>query len=137
MTHESIDHRLLGLERSQRRLRSLVLLLAVLAGALVLLAAAPSRPSPDIVSARAVRILDEKGTVRATLTVNAGGEPLLLLTDRQGEARASLFVTNDGRPALGLRDAKGRNRAMLALEPGDIPFLSFRDEKGKQIWSAP
>ena len=137
MTHESLDQRLLGLERSQRRLRSFVLLLAVLAGALIVLAAAPPRPAPDVVNARAVRILDEKGTARATLTVNADGEPLLLLTDRQGEGRASLFVTNDGRPALGLRDAKGRNRATLALEPGDVPFLSFRDDKGKQIWSAP
>jgi hypothetical protein len=133
----SMQERLSQLERSQRRLRRVVLGLVVgLAGAWCV-AAVDDRP----LEGHALKLTDADGRVRVVLTasnglslLDAGGTPRVALgVDADGPglvlsgdaSRAILSVNADG-PALTYTGAAGRLRAILALVKGD-PGLVFFD----------
>lgn len=107
----------------------------------------------DELRAKRVTVVDDKGNIRAMLSVTDGGSQLLmsdnknhtrvkLYTDAEGSAtmalcdeknqpRVLLFVSDDGTPQLALSDEKGKGRARLHLAADGSPNMSVDDSKGK------
>ena len=84
-----------------------------------------------------VRLLDQKGNVRATLEVYPQGHPNLTLRDEKGEVRAMLALAFDDSPVIWMYDEKGKTRAVGGLGSDGSPILTLRDKEGEAIWSAP
>jgi len=108
--------------------------------ALARLGAPEGRPRLDL--------LDQGGKVRATLGLEAGGEPGLKLYDPQEKPRAELELGPEGEAALNLRDENGQLRAALGnvgpknLGPDSTMVratssLALFDENGRVVWLAP
>jgi hypothetical protein len=146
MPPDALTARLAALERSHRRLRALVAILALALAAAALLGAGDD----GVLSGRTLKLLDEKGRLRVLLTTNTGlsflddagrpramvgldaaGTPGLVLN---GDAsRAILNVNHDG-PALTLMGDRGGLRAILALvrgEPGLVFFDAQEQERAR------
>jgi hypothetical protein len=89
--------------------------------------AKPSR----IVSAEEFQLVDEKGAIRAALSMSMGG-PGIILFDKAGKFRAVLsLATKEDSPVLSLADAEGHHRATLALRVNGEPYLALLDKAGK------
>jgi len=80
--------------------------------------------SPDLT------LFDEKGEVRAMLTLDFDGSPALYMNDEKGEVRAEVAVHFDGMPRVWLFDEAGESRVELDLLGGG-PNLTLRDENGE------
>ncbi|MFA6470992.1 MAG: hypothetical protein WCU00_03040 [Candidatus Latescibacterota bacterium] len=81
-----------------------------------------------VIQAKSFEVVDDKGRIRARLTVKELGG-VLGLYDENGKPRAALSVIKDG-PGLLLYDERGEGRASLTIIRRG-PELIFRDEKGK------
>ena len=80
---------------------------------------------------------DQRGLIRASLTIGADGFPGLVFHDQHGEVRVFLGVV-DGEPILGLRDRSGTQRAMVKLGKADgTPLIFVTDTDGNMLWHAP
>jgi hypothetical protein len=95
-------------------------------------AAAQAAPGPSrVVTAEEFQMVDEKGTVRAALSMSMGG-PGLILFDKGGKFRAVLsLATGEDSPVLSLGDGEGNHRATLALRVNGEPYLALLDKGGK------
>lgn len=143
MSSDAVAARLTALERSQRRLRVLVL---ALAGAL-LAAFVVRGGKDDALVGRTLTLLDDQGRARVLLTPGSG----LSFLDAQGrgravlgldgnnapglvlngdDSRAILNVNADG-PALAMTGERGKLRAILALVKGQ-PGLAFFDGEERE-----
>ncbi|HYA02743.1 MAG TPA: hypothetical protein VEI04_06480 [Syntrophobacteria bacterium] len=90
----------------------------------------PTKPS-RILTAEEFQLVDEKGTVRAALSMSMGG-PGIVLFDKAGKFRAVLgLATGEDSPVLSLGDAEGRHRATLALRVNGEPYFALLDKEGK------
>jgi hypothetical protein len=119
MAPDALADRLAALERSQRRLRAAITVLALGLATAVLLGAADD----GVLSGRTLKLLDEQGRVRVLLTTRTG----LSLLDETGRPRASLGLETDGAPALLLNgDA---SRVILGVN-GDGPALALTGARG-------
>ena len=89
--------------------------------------------APEVIRAQKFELVDEKGKVRAELTL-VDGIPGLLLSDQEGKPRAALGLDKNGTPSLSLHDSSGKTRAALSfMRPGGTaPTLAMFDERGKQ-----
>ncbi len=148
-----LEARVLRLERANRRL---LLAWGLTLSALLLVGA---QTTTDIVRARRIELVDERGVPLATLAParnGAGGE--LILRDRDGERRASL-AAEPGAATLGLSggriddpagtaalraDADGAALGILGSKAGlsasvrkDKPRIATTDAKGKETFAAP
>lgn len=111
-----IVQRLEKVEKQNRTLKRLVLIMALSVGAIVTMGQA--RPAARTVEAEQFVVKDPQGLVRATLGFLRGA-PLLNLYDKAGVVRESLMVGANGVPGLSLFDAAGNQTANLAgLEEG-------------------
>ena len=125
--HDNCEHtnrRLEALERTNRRWRRAAAALAAAAPALLLLGAA--RPKPRTVEAGEYRLVDEKGTLRASLS-SRKATTAFFLADESGTVRARLAL--DGSARLELSDASGKPRASLALKADGAPELMVGTDK--------
>ncbi len=69
--------------------------------------------------------MDEKGTVRALLGVQAdNGAPGFLLADAQGRPRVAVHVSADGNPAVDLLDPGGAPRLHMGLDAAGAPAIT-------------
>ena len=129
-----VQARLDRLEASLRRTR--FTLTAVILAALLTLAGGSllATASSDTITARAFRLTDAQGRVRALLGMTPDG-PGLSLLDEQGEVRAGLSVNSDG-PGLVFADEQGKVRAGLAVHQGR-EGLTLRNAAGRSTFSAP
>ena len=140
----SLAARVSMLERSNRNHKVILSVLVAAAAACATLAAA----GDQIVTARAVHLLDDDGKPRVLLSVRAG----LSILDAQRRPRAVLSLDGEGPglalygetsqvgmianvnrdgPALTMRDNQGRTRAMLAaIDQG--PGLILWDTKDRE-----
>jgi len=104
-----------------------------------------------------VRLLDDKGKMRAALSLLRGGTPTLVLYTEKGEIRAVLAVPADGRSTLGIADETsdtgvvlgllgdggaglvvyGKGKVAMGMHPDGRPRLVLADKKGNIIWGAP
>ena len=117
------DHRLLRLERHNRLLTAL--LLCCLAGAL----SGYSGGVPELVTARAFRVIDENGTNRIDLVMQ-DGQPCLSLNSDDGTPQVLIYVSRADGATIGLTGVTGRpsallfadrEKAALLLSPGRHP----------------
>ncbi|HSP97215.1 MAG TPA: hypothetical protein VL049_08215 [Candidatus Dormibacteraeota bacterium] len=145
MSPDAIAARLTALERSHRRLRSLVAALVVaLLGAVV-----AGAGTDGVLVGRTLKLLDDQGRVRVLLTASSGisfldakgrGRAVLGLdgNDAPGlvlngdDSRAILNVNPDG-PALAMTGERGRLRAILALVKGQPGVVFFDREERERV----
>ena len=81
-----------------------------------------------------IRIIDERGKVRAKLGVTIDG-PGLTLADDSGHTRAWMGFANDA-IRVGFADEQGNSRAFFGVTPSG-PTAKLYDEGQSVVWSAP
>ncbi|MFQ5987098.1 MAG: hypothetical protein ACE5KQ_07050 [Thermoplasmata archaeon] len=119
------------LERQNRWLKRVGVVVMVLAGALLLIGQA--QPKWKIEAERFV-VKDANGKVRAELGM-AGYGPALVLYDGDGTRRAALGIAQKG-PALFIFDTAEKRRAAFGVgEKG--PALALYDGNGKTLFFKP
>ena len=117
----TLDKRIERLEAENRRLKGWGLTAIVLLGALGL-----NQGTPDVVQARAFEVVDEAGTVRASLALTALPEGPELALYGEGKIRARLSLPGWG-PEFILFDALDEPAATLRLGLGG-PLLDLKGE---------
>ena len=126
-----VQARLASLERSSARWRR-VSSLALGGWVLVLaVAATPASHPPQSIeelTVRKLRLVDESGTVRAELSLDAKGRGGLYVLDPAGRVRAEVTADSEASLVM-LRDVAGRNRLGLAVDT--FPHLMLHDEHQK------
>jgi hypothetical protein len=156
-----LEGRVSRLERENRRWKRLAAVGPALALVALLGQALPSagarghdspgaRPAltPTVIEAERFVLRDARGAARASLSMAADGEPLLLFLDRDGAARTvlapshlvlsgeepgttvKLLVNRGGTPALRL-EKEGRLRAVLGMAGDGTLALGFYGDDGK------
>jgi hypothetical protein len=147
------------LQRTNRRLGSVMGALLLMTGALILMGqAGTSQPqsleaeqfilrgsdgkvrgamgiAPD--GAVGLNLNDIKGQTRITLDLAADGSPGLDFYDPQGKLRATFALGPTGTPGLGLYDDFGKLRTSLDVPAVNTPGLAFYHVGGKPAWGAP
>jgi hypothetical protein len=115
--HEVLE-RLESVEKQNRRLKwagSLLLIAIALAG-LAIVAVGRRTGPPEVIQARKFVLLDDKGRVRADLSMGrSGAEPELALYDEEGRVRAVLDADVTG-PYLGFYDRNGLRQVVLGAD---------------------
>ena len=119
-----IAGRVQRLERDNRRLRLAAGCLVALVVAVPLVGAVLPQEVPEVIEARAFRVLDEQG---ASQTYLSGA--LAFYDDQGGVLRVLL-----GAGGLSFVDEQGTLRLQLTIDPA---ALRMYDEEGNVIWSAP
>ena len=71
-----------------------------------------------VVTARAVRLVDNDGNVRGLWNTDANGEPALWMYDRNGATRIELDTT-ENTPSLSLHDDDGNRRVYFGMDNTD------------------
>ncbi|HWN57875.1 MAG TPA: hypothetical protein VNO74_07225 [Methylomirabilota bacterium] len=145
------------LQRTNRRLGSVIGAIILVTGALVLMGQT-SQPQtleatefvlrgsdgkvrgamgvlPD--GAMRLNLTDVKGQTRITLDVEPDGSPGLDFYDPQGKLRATLALSSIGTPGFGLYDETGKLRTSLDVPAVNTPGLAFYKQDGKPAWGAP
>jgi hypothetical protein len=136
-----------------RWLVALAVLCVVVAAAAVAYAAGKAKPAvpvQEVVRAQKFELVDEKGKVRAELSIHPDGlGPILVMYDQAGDIRADLSVVNDGPARLVFHEKGGKRQAWLEdsgltlLEGLDVraalsatkdpgPARALYDQAGKQ-----
>lgn len=118
-------------ERSTRFLSATVSLLLL---SLILVTSADSAEggsgkAPDVVRARAIELVDERGQVRASLEIESSGEAVFRMRDAQGAIRVKLGASESGSGLLLLDDRT--EPALHLLASGDATTLTLAQE-GKE-----
>ena len=141
----TLADRLAALERSQRRLRGLVLALAVALLGTLLVGAGDD----GVLTGRTLKLVDDQGKVRVLLTPASG----LSFLEPSGKARAILGLDGDGGPglvlygdgsrailnvnrdgpALAMTGERGGLRAILALVKGQPGLVFFDGEERERV----
>ena len=125
-----VEHRLLRLERSNRRLRILVGAIAVAAGVAASVGRADAKPehAPRL-KVEQLELVDAEGVVRARLGVEDDGAASLTIIDPHAGTKATLTTLKSGSPGLVLRNADGKGQLIASVgEAG--PTLVLCDPKG-------
>lgn len=110
--HDSVEARIGRLERSQRRLAAVAL---VLAAALVVAWAHPPAADPDVVRARQVQLVDAAGRVRIVLRHDSS-ETGMFIMDDLGDVRLGAAQFAHGGGGFALHGPAGRGSAVLYLK---------------------
>jgi len=143
------------LERRNRHLTRILgaLLLAVIAWPM--LGAADKPTAGKTIEAQKIVIRDAKGAVRAELSTEPGGAPVLAFTDGKGGATMTLRGEANN-PIIELADgaggsvwlsasttgaslslSKGKGEIELASRGTGEPSIRLQDKDGKMVWHAP
>jgi hypothetical protein len=113
-------------------LRALLASNAILLAALVWTQIRPEPPVPDVVRARLIELINDRGEMRAQLHVAENGSGELRLRSGSGEVRVKLGATDDGAILL-LLDGSTEPGVRLATEK-DGPSLRLIDRtKGERV----
>ncbi len=125
---QTLATRVEALERENRRLKRVALLVAAALTALA--AIGMSAPPTKTLDLEILRIVDAKGKARAVLGMGDDG-PALAMLDEKGRLRANLGVAKEG-TSLDLLDASETPRAQLVVDAKQEPHLDFTDARGVQ-----
>ena len=131
---EFFSSRLAQVEKQNRRIKQVLLLLVIGIGGLGIMGQGQRQPGQelrillqdsaekrasaersiveDLVRARQFVLVDQSGKDRASLVTDAAGSVFLIMFDRNGKPRADLSVGNFG-PSLTLLDPSGQARAVF------------------------
>lgn len=110
---DSIDHLETRVRRLERRNRLLIAGWLVVIPALTVAMSAGSDEAIEVISARAVRIVDAENRPRAELGIDEDGSAGLFLKDSDGRVRGTL-IHDDQQTALYLLDDEGSIRVGAA-----------------------
>jgi len=93
--------------------------------------------SDKVITAQTFKLVDGKGSTRASISMSAGGQPALELFDTTQRVRVLFDMSAKGDPQLFLMDEDGtiRTEMGLGLESKGRPFLNLRDQDGNVFWS--
>lgn len=117
-----------------RRLQVLVAVNVLLLAALFVRdRGASAAPDPDVVRARLIELVDDKGQVRAQLKVEPDGEAVFRLRDAKGEIRVKLGASADGSGLLLLDGTTAPGVQVLAKTAGSSISLANRDGSRRVI----
>lgn len=131
---QSIEKRVLALERENRRLKLFGLCgLLCLSG---LSQVSTASGSAETIRAKSLQITDGTGKTRLTLKTEEDGRPTLSLSDEKGKDRVLVGLFPGGNPLLQLTADDG-GIAQVARRPGAKSFFNVRDKDWKIIWEAP
>ena len=86
----------------------------------VSLACGSAETGSDLISTRALEIVDAQGVPRIIMSTFSNGSPTLVFLDEDGDQRAWIFLADDGSPNLILSD-----KPKIALEDGAGNVLSI------------
>jgi hypothetical protein len=160
-TTESLSNRFASLERQNRRLRVGLIAVVCLVGAAVLVGAqgadkAKASKNAVTLSGAAFNLVDDKGTVRASLSLDDTGRPslqmyqadgnrMISLGDEQVGAFLTIFDNNDRRTvSLGTNYTTGtfllldnhypeKSKTLIELQRNDnLAQIRIRDKAGKE-----
>jgi hypothetical protein len=143
----SIEQRLAALERQNRVLRRGWLLLFPLAGLAVLAIvlgqasiscssekkAAPAPPS-DVLQARRLEILNDKGVAVVVISSDARGSGKLVTSTTDGAQLVQLASTEEG-GTIAAAGSQGRLRAAMAVAKGDDGTIFTFDGRNQRLIS--
>jgi len=152
-----LERRQAELQRTNRRMGSVMGALILLAGSLILMGETRQPQSLDAEQfvlrtsdgkvrgamgitpdgAVGLNLNDIKGQTRITLDVSADGAPGLDFYGPDGKLRATVALGPTGTPGMGLYDAAGKLRTSLDVPAANTPGLAFYRESGKPAWGAP
>jgi hypothetical protein len=122
----------------RRWLVALAGLNVVLLGALVARSPrASASAAPDAMSARSIELVDERGQVRAQLTVEAAGEAVFRLRDAKGQVRVKVGASEDGSGLLLMDQATEPAIHLLAKKDGPTLTLTGRDGRRRSLAPSP
>lgn len=76
-----------------------------------------SSATPDVLTVRQLRVVDDNGTVKAELKVNSSGDPGLMMWDNTGVQRLQLDTFRQV-PSLILMDEQGSRRVYFGMDQG-------------------
>jgi hypothetical protein len=93
-----------------------------------------NRSARDIIARRFV-LIDDKGNLRAELSMFEGG-PRLCLKDDKGNFRA-ILEANRGQSGLSLWDERGKFYSAYITVFEDEPMICLKNKFNKPIWKAP
>lgn len=131
LTLESLNDRVNCLERQNRRLKTLAVVVVAVFAAVVCLGQVEV---PEAVQAEKFVVRDTDGKQRGVLGVDEDGQPGLSLLGVDGKSRANLTLDRDGRPCLTLRGLPGEvgeGRIVLGIDDHDTYRLMICARKGK------
>lgn len=133
-TLDTLAQRLERVERENRSLRRVGVLMLVGVAALLIAAQATAN---RVVEAEKFVVRDASGKIRAELGTPPDGRVALTLFDRDGGLRVELRVLTNGRVGLLLYDKNGKSRAALRVLAEGGPVLGLFDKDEKLLWQAP
>ncbi len=129
-----MEERVKRLERETRFFRWATGLLAVVAGASIVMGVSQGDDNSvgrfRQVDAGHIVLRDPDGQMRAWLGIAEGG-PRLIFFDQQGQQRMGVGMTRRSEPALAIFDVGQNERAVLGIMEG-WPGLVLRDPQGKK-----
>jgi hypothetical protein len=117
---EKLEKRLNRTERYNR----LLLVVVLLAGVVLALGAVKNE---KVVTANAFHVVDEKGNIRAAMSMGRGN-PAFTLYDEKGNKRIAMSLGRDY-PMFRLYDENGKTRASLLVFAG-YPVFTLYDKEG-------
>jgi len=122
------NQRLTDLERSNRRLGGLVVLLVLMAAVQT---AWHLLPGPPVVAAERY-LLQRRGSVPVgEFSIWKDGTPAFRLNNDEGEARALMTLRRDGTLALRMTDASHQTRVEMSVDPEGLPRVSVFGRDGR------
>jgi hypothetical protein len=137
-TLDTLTRRLDRLERQNRWLRRVSLVILLGAVATLLMGQAPPHRPPRIVEAEEFVLRDARGQVRATLgTTQSPSAAFLRIHNDDGKQRARIIVSSDGTSSLEFMDSSDRVRVLLGVRDHGLPRVWLGNEGGRIIWRAP
>ena len=92
-----------------------------------------SPPTPRVVRAQAIELVDEGGQVRAALTVESNGETVFRLRDAKGTIRVKLGASEDGSALLLIDGSTEPGAHILSRRTGTTFTLKGPDGRAHVI----
>lgn len=123
----SVEQRIARLERSQKKLQSIALVLTLL---VVALTGWQFLPGPPEVRVRTLSLMDRQNRNRAELTTWADGTVVFRMNGENEKARAMWRLHRDGAISIRFADEQGHGRLEMRTEGDGTPSLVFGDERG-------
>jgi len=124
---ECLTRRLSRLERENRRLKRVGVLLVVGAAAAALMGQAP--PTPSTVESQRFVVKDATGQPRAVLGATADGS-IFELYDKDGERRVAMGIATDGSATLSLATKGDKGGVWISARPYGWSNLQVFDRAG-------
>ena len=135
-----LTERLEAVERENRRLRRLGLMMIVgigvllgLTSAIMVVAARHGMPGmvPQVTEAKKFLLRDRDGRIRGTWGTNEEGMAQLLLQDTTGRTRMRFSVLEDGSSGLAFVDSVNNARIVVGILPDESANIVLADQGGK------